>query len=97
MGEFEEHPACCAEGMRASIRVANELAAYLGRLRAMGLAAGTWDERAATHMRMGAMFTDAMGRDTMPDRYPYSMRDAVDRYVDVLLNAIGAGRSPSAE
>ena len=41
-------------------------------------------------MLMGAIFTDAMGRDTMPERYPYSMRDAVEHYVDLLLGAIGA-------
>ena len=34
--------------------------------------------------------SDALGRDTMPERYPYSMRDAVEKYVDLLLSAIGA-------
>ncbi len=42
---------------------------------------------------MGAIFSDAMGRDTMPERYPGSMRDAVERYVDLLLAAIGAHRA----
>ena len=27
-------------------------------------------------MLMGALFADAMGRDIMPERYPYPMRDA---------------------
>jgi AcrR family transcriptional regulator len=90
MSEFEQDPHCCARGMKASVRVADELSGYLRRLRLAGLASGDWDERAATNMLMGAIFTDAMGRDTMPDRYPYSMRRAIDLYVDTLLRAIGA-------
>jgi AcrR family transcriptional regulator len=90
MGEFEEFPAHCSQGMQISIRIANELSAYLRRLKQAGLARGDWDERAASAMLMGALFTDAMGRDTMPERYPYSMREAVEHYVDLLLAAIGA-------
>ena len=90
MGEHEEHPGHCARGMQASVRLAHELTAYLLRLKQLGLASGDWDERAATNMLMGAIFTDAMGRDTMPERYPYTMRDAVERYVDLFLRAVGA-------
>jgi AcrR family transcriptional regulator len=89
MGEFEEHPENCSHGMQASIRIADDLSTYLRRLREKGLASGNWDERAATAMLMGAIYSDAMGRDTTPERYPYSMRDAVEHYVDLLLNAIG--------
>lgn len=96
MGEFEEHPCCSAQGMQASIAVARELAGYLERLRSAGLARGNWDARAATNMLMGALFTDAMGRDTMPERYPYTMRDAVERYVDLLLGAIHIVEPPAS-
>jgi AcrR family transcriptional regulator len=89
MGEFEEHPTHCAQGMKASVRFADELADYLGRLKRTGLAPGDWHERAATNLLLGAIFADAMGRDTMPERYSYTMRDGVDHYVDLLLNAIG--------
>ncbi len=89
MAEFAEHPDNCTHGMQASVRVANDLADYLRRLKQRGLASGTWDERAASAMLMGALFADAMGRDTMPERYPYSMRDAIEHYVDLLLSAIG--------
>jgi AcrR family transcriptional regulator len=93
MGEFDEYPDNCAQCMQASIRIADELVSYLGRLRARGLASGDWDARAAAAMLMGAIFSDALGRDTMPERYPYSMRDAVEKYVDLLLSAIGATTS----
>lgn len=90
MGEFEEYPENCSQCMQASVRIADQLVTYLGRLKARGLASGSWDARAAAAMLMGAVFTDALGRDTMPQRYPYSMRDAVEKYVDLLLTAIGA-------
>jgi AcrR family transcriptional regulator len=91
MGEFDEYPDNCARCMQASVRIADELVSYLTRLRRAGLASGEWDARAAAAMLMGAIFSDALGRDTMPERYPYSMRDAVEKYVDLLLSAIGAG------
>jgi AcrR family transcriptional regulator len=90
MAEFDEHPHNCAQCMQASVRIADELVSYLGRLRSLGLATGDWDARAAAAMLMGAIFSDAMGRDTMPERYPYSMREAAEKYVDLLLSAIGA-------
>jgi AcrR family transcriptional regulator len=90
MSEHEERPAHCACGMNASIRIADELTDYLRRLKREGFAQGEWDERAATNMLMGAIFSDAMGRDTMPERYPYTMREAVEHYVDLLLRGIGA-------
>jgi AcrR family transcriptional regulator len=96
MGEFCEHPQNCAHGMQASVQIANELAGYLGRLKRRGLAAPGFDERTATNMLMGAIFTDALGRDTMPERFPHSMREAVERYVDLLLEAIGAHAVPDS-
>jgi AcrR family transcriptional regulator len=90
MSEFEENPGRCAVGLKASAAVASELTGYFARLKRQGLADGDWDERAATNMLMGALFSDAMGRDTMPERYPYNMRDAVEWYVDLMVRAIGA-------
>lgn len=92
MSEFEEHPGHCTVGLKASAGVASDLTAYFGRLKRRGMASGDWNERAATNMLMGALFSDAMGRDTMPERYPYTMRDAVESYVDLLVRAIGAHR-----
>jgi len=96
MGEYEQHPGHCQHGMQASVRIAAELSRYLQRLKARHLAAPDFDERVATNMLMGAIFADAMGRDTMPERYPYSMRDAIDQYVTLLLRAIGAAEPTPA-
>ena len=90
MGEREENPGHCALGMKASASINNELTTYFTRLKKAGLASGTWDERAAASMLMGTLFSDAMGRDTMPERYPYSQREAVEWYVDLMVRAIGA-------
>jgi AcrR family transcriptional regulator len=96
MGELDEYPENCLQCMQASIRIADDLAGYLTRLKQNGFASGGWNERAAAAMLLGAVFTDAMGRDTMPQRYPFTMRDAVEQYVDLLLNAIGAVRTAAA-
>ena len=95
MGEYEERPQHCMQGMELSVRIARELTGYLKRVKHAGLASGDWDERAAAAMLMGTIFSDAMGRDTMPERYPYSMRAAVDKYVHLFLSAIGARRASS--
>ena len=89
MSEYEEHPDRCAHGMRVSVRISDSLNHYVRRLRANGLAASGFDEHAATAMLMGAIFMDALCRDTTPARYPYSMREAVDQYVRLFLMAIG--------
>ena len=47
------------------------------------------DRATAIADREGAIFSDAMGRDMKPAQYPYNMRDAIEHYVDLLLNAIG--------
>ncbi|MFN8059776.1 MAG: helix-turn-helix domain-containing protein [Vicinamibacterales bacterium] len=94
MGEFEEHPDACSVACETPVRIANELHAYLVRLRAAGLASGDWNARAAASMLMGALFTDAMGRDCMPERFPYSERDGIRHYVSLFVRAIGAHQAP---
>jgi AcrR family transcriptional regulator len=89
MAEFVEHPEVTKATCQFPVRIANDLHDYLTRLRAEGLAGGDWNARAAASMLMGALFADAMGRDVMPARYPYSKRDAVKHYVSMFLCAIG--------
>lgn len=95
MGEFEEHPEQCKQAMCVSINIHNELTDYLTEARKRGLVAAGFDPCAAAAMLMGTLFSDAMGRDPMPERYPYSMRDGIDHYLALFLRAIGA-RVPSA-
>ena len=47
------------------------------------------DTHAAAAMLMGALFSDAVSRDLMPERYPYGMEDAAANYVAIFLRGIG--------
>jgi AcrR family transcriptional regulator len=90
MGEFEENPEQCKQAMCVSISIANELTGYLATAQRLGLIAPDTVPASATAMLMGTLFGDAMGRDLMPERYPYSMRDGITHYLQLFLRAIGA-------
>ena len=92
MAEFGEHPEATRLVCQAPVRLAEELQQYLVRLRAKGLAAGDWQPRAAAAMLMGTLFSDAMGRECMPERFPPE-QDAIAQYVELFLRAIGAAGS----
>jgi AcrR family transcriptional regulator len=89
MGEYDEHPEHCERAMKVSVRIARELTDYLAALQRNGLASRGWDPQAAAAMLMGTVFADAMGRDTTPERYPYSMRAAIDKYLTLFFRAVG--------
>ena len=98
MAESVEHPEHVAQACKLPISIADELHAYLLKLRAKGLARGAWNARAASALLMGALFADATQRDMMPRRFPYSEREAVRHYVKLFLTAIGMRqkRTPAA-
>ena len=95
MSELEQGPEMAACAGAAPRAVAAELERYLGRLRERGMADDDLDAEAAAAMLMGALFTDAMGRDMMPERYSYSEAEAPERYVRLFLRAIGAAPAPA--
>ena len=96
MAEFSEHPDATRLVCQAPVRLAEQLQQYLVRLRAAGFAGGDWQPRAAAAMLMGTLFSDAMGRDCMPERYPPE-REAIRQYVALFLRAIGAAVSAQGE
>jgi AcrR family transcriptional regulator len=89
MGEFEENPETTRTACQLPVRISEALRVYLERLRDAGHARGPWNPRAAAAMLMGVLFTDAMGRDCMPERFPYSEREGLKHYVALFLQAIG--------
>jgi AcrR family transcriptional regulator len=89
MSERDEHPQLSASANRGPMRAAAELQAYIGRLQNHGFIVGDVDAKAASAMFMGTIFSDAMGRDAMPDIYPSPPAAAVDRYTKLILAAIG--------
>lgn len=88
LAEFEERPEVSACGCQVPLQVANQLAAYLDRLKEGGWMSPQQNSRSAAAMLMGAIFTDAMGRDLMPERYPYGMEEAAVTYVRIFLNGV---------
>ena len=90
MADHLEHPDRNSPTLKLPVQVNNELFEYLQRVRASGLADGAWDARSAANMLMGALFSDAMGRDAMPERFPHAPATAIEQYVGLLLLAIGA-------
>jgi AcrR family transcriptional regulator len=91
MGEFEANPAASALSCRVPTRVAAELKGYLERLRERGMCAAELDLPAASALLMGALFSDAISRDIMPERFPYSLDEAAERYVRLFLRTIAPG------
>lgn len=93
MSEFEEHPELCRHSMKTSTRIADDLARYLTTLQARGLASTTWHPHAAAALIMGTLFSDAVGRDCAPQRFPYPTRDSVDHYMPLFTAALGLTRT----
>ncbi len=90
MGEGEERPDISSRATDRPVHVHHELLTYLGRLRDHGLAAADANVDAAATMLMGALFSDAMGRDYMPQAYSYAIDEAPARYVRLILRSVGA-------
>lgn len=90
MGEIEEHPELYPKEHSPTACAGRELAGYLERVRAQGLARVEFDKSAATTMLMGCLFADAMSRDIMPFVYRQEPARAIEAYVALFLRAIGA-------
>lgn len=90
MGEIEEHPELLPQESSASACAGRELAGYIERLRASGLARAAFATSAAAMTLMGTLFADAMSRDIMPFAYRLEPKEAITQYVDLFVRAIGA-------
>jgi AcrR family transcriptional regulator len=90
MGEFESNPEVTTTACEVPTRVARELEGYVQRLRAHGFVDAGLDVRGASALLMGALFSDAISRDIMPGRYPFSLEESAGMYVRLFLRAIGA-------
>jgi AcrR family transcriptional regulator len=95
MSERDEHPQLSASANRGPMRAAAALQAYIARLQQHGLIDAEVDATAASAMFMGTLYSDAMGRDAMPDIYPSPSSTAVARYTALLLKSLGAVERPA--
>ena len=102
MSDIEERPQF-AECVRQGPQWARQaLKRYLAALTAAGWIGDDVDARAAIAMLIGVVFSDAMGRELMPDHFP-PLSTAARSYARLFLRAIGLrppakanGRSSSA-
>ena len=90
MGEFAEHPEATQMACREAAAMDDALRSYLERMRAKGWASGDWQPELAASMLLGTLFSDVMGRDCMPQCYPFSPEEGVRQYVTLFLKAIDA-------
>ena len=97
MGETGEHVELAACGSEHPRRAGRQLKEYLLALRERGLALEDFDLVSATAMLLGTLFSDAMGRDLMPDVFPRSPDQAAAAYVRLFLNAIGVRTGARSE
>ncbi len=88
MSEIEERPEMITTASSTPVRAAQDLAAYLRKLKSLGFTHTEFDVAAAGSMLLGAIFHDAMGRDMMPQIYPAQAK-APRLYSRLLLDAIG--------
>lgn len=89
MGEIEERPELSECASDVPRRASADLCNYLSALKRQGRTAQKFEPRGAAAMLMGAIFSDAMGREMMPDVFPQPEAKAAQMYSRLLLQAIG--------
>jgi AcrR family transcriptional regulator len=89
MGEVEEHPEVMATAKDSSTATRAALTAYVLRLQDRDLASREVSAEIAAAMLHGALFAQAMGRDTIPELHPYGVDEAIAGFVRLFLRALG--------
>ena len=89
MGELEERPDMGECASYVPRRASNDLCLYLTALKRQGMAKEEFEPKTAAAMLMGSIFSDAMGRDMMPDVFPQPQTKAAYMYTQLLLQALG--------
>ena len=89
MSEIEERPEMCECASYVPRQASSDLCDYLTALKEQGAIRGDFEPKTAAAMLMGAIFSDAMGRDMMPDVFPQPVSEAAHMYSELLLRALG--------
>ena len=96
MAEYDANPCVGSCAAEIPTMIADSLRSYLMKLQELGIASQDFDVYAATALLMGAVFSDAMGRDITPGRFPYTLEEAAERYASLFLKSIGVKQSDTA-
>ena len=89
MSEPADSPELSSLAFAGPQRAFLDLSQYLTRIREAGLSFPSFDERAAASTLLGALLSDAIAREMMPEVFPPANK-AAEAYVALLLRAIGA-------
>ncbi|HET7025277.1 MAG TPA: helix-turn-helix domain-containing protein [Gemmatimonadales bacterium] len=89
LGEVEEHPDLIRPSEHPMACSGELLAAYVGRLRALGMAHGDFDPRAAATMLLSSLIVDALVRDVMPGIFGPDPAHDLSEYVRLFLRGVG--------
>jgi AcrR family transcriptional regulator len=89
LGEVEEHPELIRPSEHPMACASDQLAAYLDRLRSVGLAHGDFDPRAAAAMLLSSLIVDALVREVMPGMFGAHPAQDVAAYVRIFLRGVG--------
>lgn len=94
MGEMAEHPEVVDAARTQPEGASRDLTAYVRRLQAAGMARRDVVPAAAAGLLIGAVFSEAMSRDLMPEMYARKPEASVAEYVRLFLRAIGVEATP---
>ena len=83
------HPKMAENGAVPMMQAAEELRAYVDRLHGAGLLKHPEDRAVAVSMLLSTMYSDALGRTTLPDVHPTNVGRAPALYVRLFLRALG--------
>ncbi len=89
LGESVEHAdlaSCVSERRR---EIVGQVRSYVSRLAERGFTSGDFDPVVASAMLLGTLFSDAVGREFMPELYQATLDDAAAAYVKLFLKSIG--------
>jgi len=89
MSEVEEHPEIINCAKSYPRHPVSFLEQYVRRLQERGWATVDTNPKLAAAMLVGAIFSEAMVRDMIPEVYSYEIDEALDVYVRMFLRAIG--------
>lgn len=89
MSEVEEHPEIIDCAKSYPRHPVSFLEQYVRRLQERGWATVDTNPKLAAAMLVGAIFSEAMVRDMIPEVYSYEIDEAVNGYVRMFLRAIG--------
>lgn len=88
MGEVEENESARRIACEVPLRIHAELRDYLAALQARGLARDDVALDVAASLLMGTVLSDALTRDLMPERFPFSMAEGAREYVRLFLRSM---------